>query len=90
MIDGHDREVFALNETVLPDIVDAVADEVISFNLGGTIIAVLRSTLLRQAPDSTLTTRYLGRWTQQTDELDEDGNIYMVRVDGPLGCFLSS
>lgn len=58
--------------------VDVAADVVISFNVGGTIIAVLRSTLLRQAPNCTFNVRFSDRWTQQSDELDECGNIYMV------------
>ena len=54
-------------------------NDVISFNVGGTIIAVLRSTLLLQAPNSTFAAKYSDRWVQQPDELDECGNIYMVK-----------
>ena len=53
-------------------------DDVISFNVGGTIISVLRSTILRQAPDSVLASNFSGRWSQQAEELDEDGNILLV------------
>ena len=58
---------------------DTAVDDVISFNVGGTIIAVLRSTLLLQAPNSTFAASYSDRWVQQPDELDECGNIYMVK-----------
>ena len=58
---------------------DKAVDDVISFNVGGTIIAVLRSTLLLQAPNSTFAASYSDRWVQQPDEIDECGNIYMVK-----------
>jgi hypothetical protein len=51
-------------------------DKVISFNVGGTVIAVLLSTLLRQAPKSTFAASYSGRWLPK---VDEDGNILLVR-----------
>ena len=56
------------------------ADDVISFNVGGTIIAVLRSTLMLQAPKSTFAASNSDRWVQQPDDLDEFWNIYMVKV----------
>ena len=59
---------------------DTAADDVISFNVGGTIIAALRSTLLLQAPNSTFAAKYSDRWVQQPDELDKCGNIYMVKA----------
>ena len=52
-------------------------DAVLSFNVGGTIIAVLRSTLLRHAPNSTFATGFSGRW--QKNDTDQDGNIMLVR-----------
>ena len=52
---------------------------VISFNVGGDIIAVLRSTLLFQAPQSTFAANFSGRWSLQEEELDEFGNILLVR-----------
>ena len=64
---------------VTPNKADKAIDDVISFNAGGTIIAVLRSTLLRQAPSSTFAASYSDRWVQQPDEVDEYGNIYMVK-----------
>ena len=70
--------VFNELKSAISDRVDAAVDDVISFNVGGTIIAVLRSTLLLQAPNSTFAARYSDRWVQQSDELDEFGNIYMV------------
>ena len=57
-------------------------DQVISFNVGGTIIAILRSTLLLHAPQSTFATNFSGRWSLQQEELDEHGNIYVVRKLG--------
>ena len=54
-------------------------DEIISFNVVGTIVAVLRSTVLSQAPSSTFASRFSGRWSQQSEELDKDGNILLVR-----------
>ena len=66
-------------KSVMSDKVTMAKDDVISFNVGGTIIAVLRSTLLRQAPNSTFAASYSDRWVQQSDELDEFGNIYMVK-----------
>ena len=52
-------------------------EEVISFNVGGTIIAVLKSTLLRQAPDSTFASRVSDRWPRSGDDV-EDGHICLV------------
>ena len=63
---------------------DTVVDDVISFNVGGTIIAVLRNTLLLQAPNSTFAASYSDRWVQQPDELDDCGNIYMVKENHSL------
>jgi TLD len=54
-------------------------DEVVSYNVGGTIIAVLRSTLLRQAPNSAFASRFSGRWSEQANEDMEDGHICLVR-----------
>ena len=70
--------VFNELKSAISDRVDTAVDDVISFNVGGTIIAVLRSTLLLQAPNSTFAARYSDRWVQQSDELDKFGNIYMV------------
>jgi TLD len=58
---------------------EAVDDEVVSYNVGGTIIAVLRSTLLRQAPNSAFASRFSGRWSEQANEDMEDGHICLVR-----------
>ena len=66
-------------KSVITDKADTAIDDVISFNVGGTIIAVLRSTLLLQAPSSTFAASYSDRWVLQPDEVDECGNIYMVR-----------
>ena len=66
-------------KSVTTDKADTGVDDVISFNVGGTIIAVLRNTLLLQAPNSTFAAKYSDRWIQQPDEQDECGNIYMVR-----------
>ena len=52
-------------------------DEVVSFNVGGTIIAVLKSTLLRHAPDSTFASRVSDRWPRSGDVV-EDGHICLV------------
>ena len=52
-------------------------EEVISFNVGGTIIAVLKSTLLRQAPDSVFASRVSDRWRKSADEIF-DGHICLV------------
>lgn len=67
-----------------------VIDEVISFNVGGTIIAVLRSTLLLQAPMSTLAVNFSNCNMSQPVELDEYGNIYMVRESDFSQSILSS
>ena len=66
-------------KSVVTDKAHTAVDDVISFNVGGTIIAVLRSTLLLQAPNSSFAAKYSDRWIQQPDEVDECGNIYMVR-----------
>jgi TLD len=58
---------------------EAVDDEVVSYNVGGTIIAVLRSTLVRQAPNSAFASRFSGRWSEQTNEDKKDGHICLVR-----------
>ena len=67
-------------KSVIRDKFTLAADDVISFNVGGTIIAVLRSTLLLQAPKITFAASYSDRWVQQPDDLDEFWNIYMVKV----------
>ena len=67
------------SESAISGKIVTAVDDVISFNVGGTIIAVLRSTLLFQAPNSTFAASYSDRWVQQPDEVDERGNIYMVR-----------
>jgi TLD len=54
-------------------------DEVVSYNVGGTIIAVLRSTLVRQAPNSAFASRFSGRWSEQAEEDMVDGHICLVR-----------
>ena len=64
--------------------VDTTVDDVISFNVGGTIIAILRSTLLLQAPRSIFAASYSDRWLQRAVELDECGNIYMVEDNHSL------
>ena len=51
--------------------------EVISFDVGGTIIAVLRGTLLRQAPDSVFASRVSDRWRESADEI-VDGHVCLV------------
>jgi hypothetical protein len=58
---------------------EAVDDEVVSYNVGGTIIAVLRSTLVRQAPNSVFASRFSGRWSEQDNDDMEDGYINLVR-----------
>jgi TLD len=58
---------------------EAADDEVVSYNVGGTIIAVLRSTLVRQAPNSAFASRFSGRWSEQANEDMEDGHICLVR-----------
>ena len=67
------------SESAISGKIATAVDDVISFNVGGTIIAVLRSTLLLQAPNSTFAARYSDRWVQQPDEVDKFGNIYMVK-----------
>ena len=52
-------------------------EEVVSYNVGGTIIAVLKSTLLRHAPDSAFASRASGRWPNSADEM-ENGHICLV------------
>ena len=61
--------------------VEVEQDEVVSYNVGGTIIAVLKSTLLRQAPDSTFAARFSGRWEKENaqDNAESDGAINLVR-----------
>ena len=67
---------------------ELVHDEVVSYNVGGTIIAVLKSTLLRQAPDSTFAARFSGRWDKSGAESEpddiEDGHICLVRLHPAL------
>ena len=54
-------------------------DRVVSFNVRGVVVSVLRSTLLTAAPDSWFSARVSGRWTEQAGDVDEDGNIEQVR-----------
>jgi TLD len=59
-----------------PKIVDE-REEVVSYNVGGTIIAVLKSTLLRHAPDSAFASRASDRWPNSA-EVMENGHICLV------------
>ena len=68
--------------------VDVVDDEVVSYNVGGTIIAVLRGTLVRQAPNSAFASRFSGRWSEQDNYDMEDGHICLVRSIVELLCTL--
>ena len=52
-------------------------EEVVSYNVGGTIIAVLKSTLVRHAPDSVFASRVSDRWPKSADEI-EDGHVCLV------------
>jgi TLD/BTB/POZ domain len=52
-------------------------EEVVSYNVGGTIIAVLKSTLLRHAPDSVFASRVSDRWPKSADEI-ENGHVCLV------------
>ena len=56
---------------------DKDCEEIISFNVGGTTIAVLKSTLLRQAPNSSFASRVSDRWPRSGDDV-EDGHICLV------------
>ena len=86
-VTGAEAEAVAVPEAMVTDkpsdevISDTQAveecDEVISFNVGGTIIAVLKSTLLRQAPDSVFASRVSDRWRKSADET-MDGHICLV------------
>ena len=60
------------------EIVDC--EEVISFNVGGTIIAVLKSTLLRQAPDSVFASRVSDRWRKSADETVDGHNCLVSKL----------
>jgi hypothetical protein len=46
---------------------------IISFDVEGKIISILRSTLFRVAPESLLTVKISGRWIIQPSEMDEHG-----------------
>ena len=51
-------------------------DAVVTFNVGGTIVCMKRSTLLNYAPDSYFSSRFSGRWTEHSDDVDEEGYIF--------------
>jgi len=51
-------------------------DDVVTFNAGGTIVCVRRSTILNGAPGSYLATRVSRRWDEHDNEIDEDGNFF--------------
>jgi hypothetical protein len=48
---------------------------IITFNVEGKKISILRSTILRLIPDSLLGIKVSGRWTIQPNEMDEQGNL---------------
>jgi TLD/BTB/POZ domain len=54
-------------------------EEVVSYNVGGTIIAVLKSTLVRHAPDSVFASRVSDRWPKSADEI-ENGHVCLVSM----------
>jgi hypothetical protein len=65
---------------------EATASNVVSFNAGGTIVSVARSTILSAAPNSFLAAVVSGRWANPVDEYDEGGNIFQ---DVHPQCFAS-
>ena len=66
-------------------LVENDTDSVVTFNVGGTIVCMKRSTLLNYAPDSYFSGRVSGRWTEHSDDVDEEGNIFQ---DKNPECFL--
>ena len=58
----------------------ADSDSVVSFNVRGTVVSTLRSTLRLGAPESFLARRVSGLWTEQEGDLDEDGHMLQVSV----------
>ena len=66
-------------------LVENDTDSVVTFNVGGTIVCMKRSTLLNYAPDSYFSSRFSGRWTEHSDDVDEEGNIFQ---DKNPECFL--
>ena len=66
-------------------LVENDADTVVTFNVGGTIACMKRSTLLNYAPDSYFSSRFSGRWTEHSDDVDEEGYIFQ---DKNPECFL--
>jgi hypothetical protein len=66
--------------TVLKKIMEKKIDSsapssIISFNVEGHQLPILRSTILRLIPDSLLGIKVSGRWTIQPNEMDEQGNL---------------
>jgi hypothetical protein len=53
-------------------------DPMLSFNVAGEKICILRSTVLKGAPHSLLAARVSGLWIEQAKDLDSDGNICLV------------
>jgi hypothetical protein len=48
---------------------------IITFNVEGKKISILRSTILHLIPDSVLGIKVSGRWTIQPKEMDNQGNL---------------
>lgn len=51
-------------------------DPLAYFNVEGNLFVTRKSTILEVFPDSQLAVRVSGRWTEQEQDIDEDGNIY--------------
>jgi hypothetical protein len=50
---------------------------IVSFNIDGKILSILRSTILRVIPDSQIAIKVSGRWIGQSGEVDDEGNYYL-------------
>jgi hypothetical protein len=58
---------------------EASVDPIVYFNVGGEMLSILRSTILRLIPNSQLAVRVSGRWEEQKEkgDIDEEGNLIM-------------
>eukprot|EP01031_Cornospumella_fuschlensis_P026503 gene26503-32027_t len=64
-------------------------DPIVYLNVGGMKLTVLRSSILRCFPESQLAVRISGRWHEQPEDVDEEGNAFYNLPKKPFKALIS-
>ncbi len=67
-------------KTTLPVHCSEGHPDIVYFNVSGEKVCVRRSSVLRALPGSQLAVRLSGNWTEQTEDLDDEGSIFIVSL----------